>query len=452
MLCGPSNINRHLTVGAHHDAMMTASRILDRVRATLGAPTALCAVADRLALRGAHARAFRLFVEAAQSGQPLAQYRLGRCYLLGLGVPISLGEALRWFRRSAEAGEPAAQTQLAELALQGISDQPPSGLFDDPCRTSDFERAEHWCRKAVAKGSAPAKALLAFILTDGPVERRDPAAADALYREAAAAGWSRGQLGLALTRLREGTPQAAAEARALLAAAAADGVAVAHHLLGVLAESGAAGDIDLPAAAAHYKTAAELGHTSAQVRYGFALLHGRGIAQDTFEAETWLRRAGLAGDAQAAAVVGYLYARDGDLPPNYAEAAMWLRRAAEAGHMAAARALGRVLLGGKGMSRDVAEAVQWLHRAAASGDETARADLLRLVLTRQLDETDQQAVIDMLRAAAEAHDPEAAFELGLCLAQGIGVGQDTSAALAWICRSANDGYPQATELVAQLTA
>ena len=188
-----------------HEAMFAVSHILDRVRATLGGPAALYAVASGFAERGAHTRAFPLFVEAAQSGLPQAEHRLGRCYLQGLGVPPSLGEALRWFRRAAEAGDPAAQTQLAELALQGIGDEPPSGLFDDPSPASGYDRAEHWCREAVAGGSEEAKALLAFILTDGPVERRDPVAADRLYREAAEAGGSRGQLGLALTKLREWT-------------------------------------------------------------------------------------------------------------------------------------------------------------------------------------------------------------------------------------------------------
>jgi TPR repeat protein len=430
--------------------MIAPSHLFDRVRATLGAPDALYAVADMFAGRGAHVRAFPLFVEAAQAGFHQAQYRLGRCYLQGLGAPVSLGEALRWFRRAADAGEVAAQTQLAELALQGVSDCPPSGLFDDPCVGSDFDRAEHWCREAVAAGSAEAKALLAFILTDGPEERRDPAAGETLYRESAEAGCARGRLGLALALLRDGTPEGAAEALTLLQGAAAGGVAVAHHLLGILTESGTAGDIDLPAAAAYYRTAAECGHVGAQVRYGFALLHGRGVEQDAFNAETWLRRAGLAGNAQAAAVVGYLYARDGELPPNYAESAMWLRRAAEAGHAAAARTLGRFLLIGQGFPKDVAEAVNWLRKAADGGDEAARGDLLRLVLTRQLDPDNEQAVIEMLRAAAEAHDPEAEFDLGLCLAQGFGVSQDGEAALAWIHRSAKDGYPQATQMMAKL--
>jgi len=63
------------------------------------------------------------------------------------------------------------------------------------------------------------------------------------------------------------------------------------------------------------------------------------------------RDAALAGDPEAAALVGDLYAKGGNLPPNYAEAAMWFRRASEAGHKGAARALGMLYLTGAGVPR-----------------------------------------------------------------------------------------------------
>jgi TPR repeat protein len=428
---------------------------LNRVYAVLGVPHARFAQADALANRDAHAAAFPLFVQAAQAGLRQAQYRVGRSYLMGLGVPPSIGEALRWLRRAAEAGETAAQTQLGALALQGVSDKGTQGLFRRACQEfdsirPDYKEAAHWCRLAAAAGSAEAKTLLGFIMTAGPEDYRDSAAGESLYREAAQAGWSRAQLGLAMALLREGTPESAAESLALLRPAAADGVAVAHHLQGMLSESGMVGSIDFTAAATSYKAAAELGYPPAQVRYGFALLLGRGVPRNVFDAETWLRRAALSGDAQAAAVVGYLYARDGDLPPNHAEAAVWLRRAAEAGHAGAARTLGRMLLVGTGVPKDLPEAAQWLRIAADSGDEIARADLRHLTLTRRVGEDDRRAVIGWLQAGAAAGEPAAQFDLGLCLAQGIGVERDDHAAFTWVQRAAEGGHPQAAEMLAQL--
>jgi len=76
------------------------------------------------------------------------------------------------------------------------------------------------------------------------------------------------------------------------------------------------------------------------------------VERDPVAGESWLRRAALAGDAQAATLVGNLYVQSGPLPPNYAEAANWYRRAAEAGDRTAARALGSLYLTGAGVVRD----------------------------------------------------------------------------------------------------
>lgn len=127
--------------------------------------------------------------------------------------------------------------------------------------------------------------------------------------------------------LGKGTPEAFSEAADLLRAAAAEGLAAAQFALGVLAETGASGPVDHAAAAALYKSAAEQGHPQAQFRLGIALLIGRGVATDAFNAETWLRRSALAGEAGAARLMGALYAgEDG----NPVESALWFDRAAEA--------------------------------------------------------------------------------------------------------------------------
>jgi TPR repeat protein len=394
----------------------------NRFLAVAGSSAAQCGCADVLAAVGRHNRAFPFYAKAAKNGVVAAQYRLGQSYLLGLGVPPSVKEALRWLLKAAEAGETAAQTQLASLSLQGVRQGAPNGLFLTQDGTA---------------GSAEAKALLAFVLSAGPECHRDVALADKLYRESSESGWSRGQLGLAMTLLRDGTAAAALEARDLLQSAAADGVGTAHFLLGVLAESGACGQVDYVAALANYKAAAEAGHTSGQLRYGLALLSGRGTDADPFSAETWLRRAALAGEVQAAAVVGDLYIREGELPPNYTEAKTWYLRAAEGGHAAAARELGRMYLAGNGGPRDVGEAAQWFRAGAERGDETARIELVQLALTRQVGEDDQRTSASWLRQLAEAGLPEAQYNLALCLADGIGAERNDAEAFDWFRRAAD---------------
>ena len=85
---------------------------LNRMLAVPGVPAACLARATTLAERGDDFGAFRWFSRAARVGLPEACYRLGRCYLLGLGVPPGINEALRWLRRAAESGDAAARAQL----------------------------------------------------------------------------------------------------------------------------------------------------------------------------------------------------------------------------------------------------------------------------------------------------------------------------------------------------
>jgi TPR repeat protein len=390
-----------------------------RILATLGSSAAQLAHAGRLSGRGAHQAAF---------------------YLLGLGVPPSLSAALHWLVRAAEADEVEAQTLLASLALQGVCDTKSTSVFETTLTTGDqhpnYRVALHWAEQAVAHGSAAAQAILGNILTGGPAELRDCERGEQYYRHSAEAGCAQGRLGWALILLRRNTLGAAREACELLQKAAMANIPAARFILGVIAESGAAGPQDFAAAAEHYRVAAGLGHRSAQLRYGIALLSGRGVEADPFNGESWLRRAGLAGEPQAAAMIGDLYACQGELPPNYVEAAMWLRRAAEAGHTGAAKTLGHLLLGVAGLNPDPEEAALWLRLAIAGGEFEARNDLARLALMGQVPEADQQATCSWFQEQAETGDLAAAFDLGLCFAQGIGAPRDDNQALALFERAA----------------
>jgi len=425
--------------------MVCFEEIRGWILALLPWPSARLACARRLAARGAHRAALPLFAGAARANLPAAWRELGSAYLHGRGAPPSLTEALVWLNKAAEADEPAAQSLLASLALQGITPVVPAGLFASPdpaCGAPDHARALHWAKRAARRGSAEARALLGFIRTSGPDEMRDPAEGERCYQVAAEAGNARGKLGWALALLRRDTAETAQEARTLLQSAADAGLPVACYLLGLIAETGIAGAQDFSAAAEHYRVAAEQGHAPAQFRYGMALLAGRGVEPDAFEAESWLRRAALAGEKLAAAVVGDLYAATGDLPPNYIEAAAWFRRAAEAGHAGGARALGHLMLRGLGVPADPEEAAYWLRRAIAGGDSDARADLAGLALARLVPEADRQATFAWFERRAEAGDAAAACNLGICLAEGIGTQRDDAAALAMFRRAA-DSVPAA---------
>jgi TPR repeat protein len=414
-------------------------RFGNAIRATLGSPTARLARAGQLTGEDAQA-AFGLLTKAAKAGVPAALYQVGRAYLSGLGVPSSLATALHWLTRAAEADVVDAQVLLASLALHGACETANTSLFEPTTASVDrqpnHQVALYWAEKAARHEAPEAQAMLGYILTGGPEELRDPERGEQYYRSSAEAGCAQGQLGWALVLLRQNSIASTREARTLLQQAAASNLPTPHFILGAIAESGAAGDTDFVAAAEHYRIAAELNHATAQLRYGIALLTGRGVAVDPFHAESWLRRAALAGEPAAAALVGGLYAGDGALPPNHVEAAVWFRRAAEAGHVGAAKSLGHLLSQGAGIAPDPEEAVRWLRVAIEDGDSEARDDLARLALTGDLPETDRQTTCQWFRQRAEAGDLAAAYNLGLCLAEGIGAPRDDTEAFAWFERAA----------------
>lgn len=65
-------------------------------------------------------RAREMFQYAASYfSDPIAQYRLGRLYLEGVGVEKDTRQAARWFNLAAEKGNSASQAMLGHLLLSG---------------------------------------------------------------------------------------------------------------------------------------------------------------------------------------------------------------------------------------------------------------------------------------------------------------------------------------------
>src|SRR5208337_1591035 len=188
----------------------------------------------------------------------------------------------------------------------------------------------------------------------------------------------------------------------------------------------------------HYTFAAEAQLATPQMRLGLMLLEGRGGPVDALNGESWLRRAALAGESEAAAPLGDSYARVCALPPNYIEAAHWFRTAAERGHKTAARALGMLYLTGAGMARDPDEAAAWFKRAAEAGDPCARADLAALLQAGGVSTLAHEPppVHEWFERAAEQGDLIGAFNYAVCLAEGIGVPRNDERAAFWLKHAA----------------
>ena len=169
---------------------------LDRLLAPVS-PTAALRRALRLAEQGDVKQAFPLLARAARAGIAEAEYRVGRCYLEGTGVPPSRAEGARWLERAANQGYVEAQAQLATLAIHGLiaraDDAPGTRLFAaDRGERAGFRDRLRWARKAAEGGSADGQAVLGYILTSGPEPMRDLEEAHRWYERSAAAGCSAG--------------------------------------------------------------------------------------------------------------------------------------------------------------------------------------------------------------------------------------------------------------------
>jgi TPR repeat protein len=68
-------------------------------------------------------KTFKDLIEAAEHGDPRAQFELGRRHFRGEGAPLDRLEAERWLKRAVQGGHAVARIYLAEL--RGKAAQPP---------------------------------------------------------------------------------------------------------------------------------------------------------------------------------------------------------------------------------------------------------------------------------------------------------------------------------------
>ena len=166
---------------------------------------------------------------------------------------------------------------------------------------------------------------------------RDLEEAHRWYQRSAASGCPEGCLGYALSLAPRTSDEAGRhEVAENLRHAAEAELPTAIYLLAVLTEQGVGVARDPVIAARLYGHAAERGQRAAQLRWGLALMEGRDVEQDLVLGESWLRRAALAGDPDAARIwAEKLYASSWRTPmprnpslktPKGAVPSDWMRR------------------------------------------------------------------------------------------------------------------------------
>ena len=131
------------------------------------------------------------------------------------------------------------------------------------------------------------------------------------------------------------------------------------------------------------RTRAIAGEADAQAVLGFMYYDGEGVPQDDVEAVVWYRQGAEQGHAGAQVNLGAMYATGEGVPQDDVEAVAWWRKSAEQGHAGAQVNLGAMYDTGRGVPQDDTEAVAWYRQAAEQGHAEAQFNLGVTVLQRR---------------------------------------------------------------------
>lgn len=129
-----------------------------------------------------------LYHQAAQLGNPAAQFKLGVCYEYGgLGCIVDSRKSIAWYSRAAEQGDAEAQLALSGWYLTGAE-----GILPK----SDQE-AFLWAQKAAEQGLAKADFAVGYYVENGIGTSSNMQEAKKWYLRAAEQGQKRAMARLA---------------------------------------------------------------------------------------------------------------------------------------------------------------------------------------------------------------------------------------------------------------
>nr|WP_319515696.1 peptidoglycan-binding protein [uncultured Cohaesibacter sp.] len=125
-------------------------------------------------------------MQAATSGNVLAQFELGRRFTVGEGVEVDLKQAAKWFEKAANLNMPQAQYSLANLYEKG------QGV------KKDLQVARLWYQRAAEQGNVKSMHNLAVLYAEGGLGKPDFKQAAQWFLKAADHGLKDSQYNLAI--------------------------------------------------------------------------------------------------------------------------------------------------------------------------------------------------------------------------------------------------------------
>ena len=324
----------------------------------------------------------------AEEGDADAQYNLGISYLLGDGVSQDFAKAAKWCRLAADQGHADAQNSLGRFYLDRFP-------VDGNGEIQDWVEAVNLFRKAAEQGHPDAQFNLSMCFFCGEGVSQDIAEGAKWCHLAAEQGHPDAQYNLSRCFFRgDGVPQDYAEAAKWCGLSAEQGCMAAQNELGHYYMDGDGVTQDFSEGIEWFRLAAEQGHPEAQFNLGESYRVGVGVQQDLNEAIKWCLKAAEQEHIEAQFILGVLFSSrraDGSVLFSTIEdekkGVYWYRKAAERGHAEAQHSLGKY----------------YTHRrmnASMRGDDSDEPNLQEVT-------KDQQTAAEWFRKAAEQGHPDA---------------------------------------------
>ena len=175
---------------------------------------------------------------------------------------------------------------------------------------------------------------------------------------------------------------------------------------------------------------------------GVCCKNGWGHRKDEALALEHLRRAADMDHPQAVNLLGEMYRDGGILERNAETATKYFSQSAAAGFPGGQYNYAKALFAGEGVEKNEPRAVALMKAAAESGMLEAMDEYAGYLYAGAGGETNRQhEAFALWRYCAEEREfPVSMDNLATCYRDGVGVGQNTSWAVAWYTRSAKKGY------------
>ena len=335
-------------------------------------------------------------------------------------VLIARRSLLDTYSQAAEEGDPRAEYSLGRFYDHGLSTAP------------DVAKAAQWYRKSADQGYAPAQTLLGYMYRWGRGIAQDQGAAAAWYLKAATQGDAVAERSLAeLYYWGNGVKQSYRDSFAWFYSAATQGDAVAERFLAEQYCWGEGVKQSYQVSFAWFYSAATQGDAVAERFLAELYYWGDGVKQSYRDSFAWYYTAATQGDAVAERCLAGQYHSGKGVKQSYRDSFAWYYSAATQGDAVAERCLAEQYYWGESVKQSDKDAFAWFYSAAQQDDSTAEEHLAFLYRTGSgVNGSDRDAFAWYYQSALQ-NNAYGEWGLAYMYQHGRGVKSNIGAAIKW---------------------